>query len=101
MVNYPYGNRHHALMEKIISQKCINDSNNERTLLRFQKEAEEFKKSKSKHIRYLQSLKYMEGMAHNNEESLTTHKPFLEVSPLKEAKIRGSEQKIEGRFFMN
>lgn len=56
VVNYPYGNNHTSLMEKIIVQKNINDYQNERILLKFQREAEEFKKSKSKHLKNLQSV---------------------------------------------
>lgn len=37
VTNYPYGNAHSSLMEKIITQKSIDDYQNERILLKFQK----------------------------------------------------------------
>ena len=43
-------------MQKIITQKSIDDYQNERILLRFQREAEEFKKSKSKHMKHLRNI---------------------------------------------
>lgn len=49
--HYPYGNIHGNIMSRIIERKNAEDRNNEDILCRFQKEAEEFKKSKSKHIK--------------------------------------------------
>ena len=37
IVNFPYGNSHSSLMEKIITQKSIDDYKNERILLKFQR----------------------------------------------------------------
>ena len=49
--NYPYGNIHSSIMEKIMNKKSIEDRSNEEVLLRFQREAEEFRRSRSRYIK--------------------------------------------------
>ena len=57
-------------MEKIITQKSVNDYQNEKILLKFQREAEEFKKSKSKRKKDLQErMQQQVGMGKEMGES--------------------------------